>query len=133
MISYKSVAKFNLSQIYLSKPKFLPPMCTSQLVSFSPSLPNSSILQVYLPESSSSASLISKLCSPSGAVLMRNLGSLFLISLPSLYHLTRASGLSVLHLSFTFRFFFPAFFFSSFFSKPNSGSAAVTGLFYVSF
>ncbi len=75
------------------------------------------------PVSGTHPDLISSDCSPF-SFFMRNRGSLFLISFPSLYHLTLASGLSVLHLSFSLRLVLPAFFFSSFFSKPNSGSGA---------
>merc|ERR1719384_2088032 len=51
------------------------PIVTSQEVSLSPSLPNSSILQVYLPASSSSGSLMRRVTSPSSWTSIRNLGS----------------------------------------------------------
>merc|ERR1719507_1890040 len=47
------------------------PMLTSQVVSSSPSLPNSTTLQVYLPESSFSAHLISSSCTPSFDVIRK--------------------------------------------------------------
>merc|ERR1719450_1004639 len=55
------------------------PMLTSQVVSSSPSLPNSTTLQVYLPESSFSAHLISSSWTPS-LLVMRKLVSDGLIS-----------------------------------------------------
>merc|ERR1711963_1234629 len=76
------------------------PIVTSQEVSLSPSLPNSSILQVYLPASSSLASLMVSVWTPS-SLSIRPMGSDFETGTPSLYHLTLASGLSTLHLSLT--------------------------------
>merc|ERR1719400_2113863 len=96
-----------------------------QVVSLSPSLPNSSMTALYSPASPSSAERISRVQKPP-SFLMRNLGSLGLISFPSLYHLTLASGLSNLHFISTFLFVLPFFFSSSFLANPYSGSAGST-------
>lgn len=48
-----------------------------------------------------------------------------MISTPSLYHFTLASGLSTLHLSLSCFFDIPCLLFSNFFENPNSGSGAV--------
>ena len=102
----------------------IPPIVTSQEVSPSPSLANSSILQVYLPASSSLASLMVRVWTPS-SFSIRMLGSDFETGTPSLYHLTLASGLSTLHLSLTCFLVWPCFLSSNFFLNPYSGSGAV--------
>merc|ERR1711963_803359 len=101
------------------------PTVKSQVHSSSPGLPNSSILQVYRPASSSSHSLMVSLQSPLSLVI-KNLVSEGLISLPSLYHFTLAFGSSILHLMTTFFLVWPCFLSSSFFSKPYSGSGGST-------
>merc|ERR1719357_2068211 len=82
------------------------------------------IFHVHSPASAISADLISRLQLPP-SFFIRYLGSLGLISLPLWNHFTFASGLSTLHLKFTFLFVFP---FRSFkpFAIPYSGSAGST-------
>merc|ERR1719464_1537766 len=101
------------------------PTVRSQVQVSSPSLPNGSILQVYLPASSSSHSLMVRPQSPP-LFSIRNLGSEGLISTPSLNHLTWALGSSILHRILTFFLVWPCFLSSIFFSKPYSGSGGST-------
>merc|ERR550539_2231186 len=93
------------------------PIVTSQVVSLSPSLPNSSILQVYLPVSSALASLIVSVKFPSSFSIKKFVSDGGM-GLPSLYHFTRALGLSTLHLIFNCFFVSPCFFSSNFFLNP---------------
>merc|ERR1719479_699029 len=96
-----------------------------QTVSLSPSLAKSWMTHLYSPASPISADLISSEQTPS-LFFNKNLGSLPLISFPSLYHLTLASGLSTAHFISTFLLVFPFFFSSSFFLNPYSGSGGST-------
>merc|ERR1719305_713990 len=91
-----------------------------------PVLPPShgSVIFFYSPVSPSSADRISKVHTPP-SFLIKNLVSLPLISLPSLYHRTLASGLSTLHFRFTFLPVLP-FLSCSPFAMPYTGSAGST-------
>ena len=100
------------------------PTVRSQVHSSLPSVPNSSILQVYLPASPNSHSLMVNLQSPPSFVI-KYLVSEGLISFPSLNHFTLAFGWLTLALRTTFFLVCPCFFTSSFLSKPYSGSGAV--------
>ena len=103
------------------------PTVRSQVHSSLPSVPNSSILQVYLPASPNSHSLMVNLQSPPSFVI-KYLVSEGLISFPSLNHFTLAFGWLTLALRTTFFLVCPCFFTSSFLSKPYSGSGAVKKL-----
>ena len=96
---------------------YIPPIVTSQVVSSSPSFPNSSILHVYLPVSSTLASLIVSVRFPSSFSIKKFVSDGGM-GLPSLYHFTRALGLSTLHLIFNCFFVSPCFFSSNFFLNP---------------
>merc|ERR1712223_477442 len=101
------------------------PTVRSQVHVSCPSLPNSSILQVYCPASSSSHSLMVRPTSPL-LFSIRNLVSEGLISTPSLYHFTLALGSSILQRILTFFLVWPCFLSSIFFSNPYSGSGGST-------